>query len=179
MQIEIDDRWRVRARCDADMPVSASEMWGQMRDWMRFIRIDPLHASVRLVSRPTSGDPWSPKGSRFVIGHRLLGIGPDRIGRILRWREGRGFAFSDLSQRGVRVGFPHVCGYELKPMSESRCCLTISARGRWTARWLPRWIVRLWMRWVLVETRECLRREMNQFSAWLARSRDGSADVAY
>lgn len=172
MRIDIDDRWRVNASCELDAPIRATQMWGHMRDWIRFATLDPLHSRIRILSLPTGLDGGSCcryRGIRFVIEHRLLGIGPDRIGRMLVWREGDGFVFSDLSKRGMKVGFPHVCSYRVQQLTESSCRLHVGARGRWTARWLPRWIVRLWLGWVLFETRAHIQRELKQFHAWLHR----------
>lgn len=173
MRIEVDDKWRVTASSEIEAPISASQMWGQMRDWVRFATRDPLHARIRITSSP-AGDAMSAgqavRGSTFVIEHRLFGIGPDRIGRMLVWREGSGFAFSDLSRRGVKVGFPHVCSYHVAALTEHSCRLHVSARGRWTARWMPRWMIHLWLRWVLLETGLRIRHEINQFRAWRART---------
>lgn len=164
MPIAIDKSWRINASRTIDLPLSASMVWGQMRDLRRFITLDPLHARVVMQpaiihpARPASAglaaqhcnQPRScPLGSALIIEHRCLGIGPDRIGRVLRWREGQGYAISDLSQLGVRVGFPHVCLYQLHPINDRACRLTVAARGRWTARWLPRCAVKLWLHWVL------------------------------
>jgi hypothetical protein len=121
-----------------------------MRDVQRFLTDDPLHADVVFDSLP---DPHrSFVGAKLTIRHRLLGIGPDRIGRILTWREGRGYAISDLSRRGVNRGFPHICAFDLAPRTDKSCTLTVSARGKWTATWVPRPLVRLWLWWVLKAT---------------------------
>ena len=82
----------------------------------------------------------------------MFGLGPDRIGRVLKWQEGRGYVVSDLSSRGMRVGFPHVCSIDVAPLGEHTSRLTIGARGRWTATWWPRPLVRLWLWWVLRST---------------------------
>lgn len=170
MHIEVDHRWRVKASCDLILPMRATAAWGQLRDWMRFACVDPLHARIRILSPPRPGGGRTPQGTAIAIEHRLFGIGPDRIGRMLLWCEGQGFAFSDLSKRGVDVGFPHICTYALQPINESTCRLIIGARGRWTAPWWPRWLVRIWLGWVLRETRGCIRRDLIQFRAWRDRS---------
>ena len=56
--------------------------------------------------------------ARYVDDGRLAGyqLLVTRRGRVCWWREGVGFAVSDLSMRGGRVGFPHVCGYRVRPM---------------------------------------------------------------
>jgi hypothetical protein len=148
--ITIDSAWRVRASGTVDVPVSATAAWGQMRDVLGFLAIDPLHVKVEATSQPD--EAGSPRGMQLVLRHRLAGIGPDRVGRVLTWREGEGYAVSDLSRRGVRVGFPHVCIYRVEPRVAGGSRVTIAARGVWTARWMPRWLVRAWLWWAITAT---------------------------
>ena len=175
MRIELDARWRVRASCEVELPLNARAMWNLMRDFAAFCRVDPLHRLVRFPVDPGDDEgttrseaivPYPPRGANIVICHRLFGVGPDRIGRVLRWREGIGFAFSDLSQRGVRVGFPHVCSYDLTALRTDRCVLSIGACGVWTARRWPRWLVRWWLRYVLLETARMIRLHVNRDARW-------------
>jgi hypothetical protein len=150
MQLTIDERWRVRCSHEIQLPLSDSVVWGQMRDLRRFLTLDPLHREIHWPEQNTRAIP--PVGSPILIEHRLLGIGPDRLGRLLFWREGRGYAVSDLSQRGVRVGFPHICAYEVESCGERASAIHISVRGRWTAAWMPRATVKLWLWWVMFST---------------------------
>src|SRR5687768_5147757 len=117
MPVLIDQRGRVRASVRFEVPLPAATVWQAMRDWRRFITIDPLHARVDLLSPP----PSPTIGAEFLLEHRLLGISVTRRARMLRWREGREFAFSDLSWRGNRnaAGFPHVCMYQVEPRGET------------------------------------------------------------
>src|SRR5437868_5254284 len=101
MRIIVDQHWRVDAAADLSLPMQAATAWGQMRDWRRFMIIDPLHVRVRVLDERKGRQNLSPAGLTLIIEHRFLGIGPNRIGRMLRWREGQGFAFSDLSQMGT------------------------------------------------------------------------------
>jgi hypothetical protein len=156
MHVQIDDRWRVNAAISFDLPISAPTLWGHMHEFQQFITHDPLHSRVLIRGRRGTATLASPFGLELLISHRLLGVGPDRIGRIVRWREQQSFAFSDLSKRGTRVGFPHVCMYDIKSVSDDGCRLTFAARGRWTARWVPRLVVKVWLSWVLLETRRCI-----------------------
>jgi hypothetical protein len=161
MKIEINRAWRVRAHDSLDLALPATKVWWHMRDLPTFLCIDPLHAQVIISDhrapsvQASSSHAQSFEQASLVIRHRLLGIGPDRIGRVLRWREGRGYVISDLSKRGVRVGFPHVCSYEVLPISNSRCRLTLEVRGVWTARWnslFPRLCAKAWLAWVMAAT---------------------------
>lgn len=165
MRLTIDERWRVHASSDIDLPLPVSVVWGQMRDLPRFLSLDPLHARVRIAGARVPGQGWV--GVPLVIEHRLFGIGPDRRGRVLSWREGVGYAVSDLSKRGNRVGFPHVCVYELFERGRGTCLLRVSARGVWTARWTPRVLVKLWLWWVLFATEARVRGEVVRYARWL------------
>ena len=73
-----------------------------MRDFSWFTTLDPFHVRVRVIA------PSYKPGARLVIEHRFLGIGFKRVGRILKWTEGSGYCFSDLSTIDARTGFPHV-----------------------------------------------------------------------
>lgn len=169
MSIVIRDCGRVRARCELRVPLPASAVWGQMRDFRRFLTLDPLHVRVEEVrgSEPR-GEHW-PRGAEFLIEHRLLGLGAVRRGRVLSWKEGRGFAISDLSNRGARKSFPHVCTYEVVPEGEHASRLILGAAGRWTARWVPRPLVRAWLWWVLKSTELHIQTELRAVSRRSAR----------
>jgi len=149
MRITIDRRGRVDAVGWFDLPMPSAAVWVRMRDIEWFLTRDPLHVSVRVTP---AGSGESPKGSSLLLRHRILGIGPDRVGRVLTWNEGRGYAISDLSRRGVRTGFPHVCTYEVEALGELCCRVRLGAKGRWTTGWVPRFLVRLWLAWVLKAT---------------------------
>lgn len=166
MRISIDDRWRVRAESSLEVPLSATAAWGQMRDWRRFLTIDPLHERLDDVRPPQHSGP---AGTTFLIRHRFMGIGPTRLGRMLSWNEGRGYAISDISSRGRRVGFPHVCTYGVEGAGEGRSRVVLGARGVWTARWWPRWMVRAWLGWVLLATEARVRAEFERVVVWRGR----------
>ena len=150
IRIEPHRRWRVTATKKIDLPLPASVVWGQMRDLRRFITMDPLHAKVR--DEVPTGRAIPAVGTRLVIEHRLAGLRVLRRSRLLYWREGRGYAVSDLSRRGHHAGFPHVCEYEIMPVTERSSSLRLSVRGRWTATWMPVWMVRIWLMWVMYAT---------------------------
>jgi hypothetical protein len=162
--VSIDDGWRVDCVGEVRVALPASVVWGQMRDLLRFVCIDPLHARARTLD----GGP-ARLGSELVIEHRLLGLGTDRVSRVLRWREGSGYAISDLSRRGVRRGFPHVCTYEVVAEGPGECRVLIGARGLWTARWMPRFVARAWVWWILMATGVEVRWEMGALKGWLER----------
>lgn len=170
MRLIVDRLYRVDASCSLEVELPASAVWGQIRDVARFLSIDPLHARVRPARRDEVPRRGAGREHRqdLIIEHRLLGVGPDRVGRVLAWREGVGYAVSDLSRRGFDRGFPHVCTYRIDAVSPRRSRLTIGARGRWTATWLPRWMVKAWLAWVLGATARHVSVELAALAAWLA-----------
>lgn len=161
LRVRVSEDWRVHAEDVIELALPARTVWGQMRDLRRFLTLDPLHAEVVVEGGAAVG-----AGAGLTIRHRFLGLGVDRVGRVLRWNDGRGYSVSDLSRRGVGVGFPHVCSYDLEEVGAERCVLRVSATGRWTARWMPVWMVRLWMWWVLVQTRARIVRELDAVAWW-------------
>ncbi len=152
MRLTVDANRRVRVEGSVDVPLAADDVWRRMAHAEQFLCMDPLHREVRAVG----GERIGP-GSAIVIKHRLLGVGPDRVGRMLRWREGRGYVFSDLSARGLRTGFPHVCSYDVAPLGPKASRVTIGARGRWTTAWTPRWLIKAWLWWVVRSTEDEVR----------------------
>jgi len=157
----------VHARISFEIPMAADRVWEHMRDFRRFICVDPLHQRARFT---TPGNDASPAGRTIVVEHRLLGCRVDRVGRVLKWTEGTGFAFSDLSRRGVHVGFPHVCYYRLDSLTPTVSRLTVGARGKWTSRSFPRWAARLWLKWVLAATKGCIIWRMTRAALAASRS---------
>jgi hypothetical protein len=133
---------RVRCRAVFELPVPASIAWGQLRDFRLFAAQDFFHAAVRV-------DPGGVRrGARLEIDHRFGPFAVTRVGRIVQWDEGHGYAFSDLAYPDFRTAFPHLYRYRLRPAAASRCVIEITITGRWTARAVPRWLVMLWLRWV-------------------------------
>lgn len=170
MIVCITPEGRIHAEVSLDIDLPASAVWGQMRDIRRFLTLDPLHVHVRVAVPPGATDA-RPLGAPIVLRHRLLGVGVDRVGRVLKWDEGRGYAISDLSRRGNNVGFPHICEYALRPVTVSSSRLTFSARGLWTATWVPGILIRCWLSWVLWATARRIELEMLRLA--LKRERAG------
>ena len=151
IRIAIDRGWHVRLSGAFELEMNADSAWRSLRDFRRFACQDMFHSSVRLeTSEPRTG-------SSLILDHRLLGIGFVRAGRILHWREGRSYAFSDLSCRDPRKGFPHVYIYSLIPIDDSNCRFRLEVRGRWTARFLGRALTRSWLAWIMLKTTQSIR----------------------
>ena len=146
------------------VPLGASAVWGQMRDFSWFTTLDPFHVQVRVSA------PRYRAGARLVIEHRFLGIGFKRVGRILKWTEGLGYCFSDLSASGVRKGFPHVYCYRIQPVDEQTTHIEVSVRGRWTTTLFPCWLVKLWLRFVMASTGARIRLAMWAHCRYLGQS---------
>ncbi|MCZ6786723.1 MAG: hypothetical protein O7E54_06110 [Planctomycetota bacterium] len=140
------DGARVDCRCRIDLPYDPAPVWAVVSNLPRFLTVDPFHERVER------------RGRRLRLWHNAFGFRCLRVGRILHWHEGRGYAFSDLSLRGPRRGFPHVFFVTVEPRGCGGSCLVIRVRGKWTARWMPRFCVRAWLRFVVSEHARLLRR---------------------
>ena len=153
MRIGLDRRWGVDLHASFGLPIDAAAAWRHMCDFERFACLDFFHQAVHL------SEPGPRVGTRLRIEHRFVCFAVERIGRILSWREGRSYAFSDLSHRPGR-GFPHVYVYEVQPEGDGRCRFNIMVRGKWTATWLPRPLVRLWLGWVMLKIKQSAHNEL-------------------
>jgi hypothetical protein len=136
---------------------SRESLWQQIRDLPQFLTIDPFHDKVILMRDSPA------VGVDLTLSHNAFGCRFLRFGRILAWRENSGYAFSDLSARGPRTGFPHVFDVQIEPLHEPQHSppmsrLTIRVRGRWTSRLVPVWLGRLWIRLVCLEHARLLRK---------------------
>jgi hypothetical protein len=138
--VAIDKAWRVSLMAEIELDLPKERAWEAMKDVSRFVSYDPFHTRVYAAD----GNAIA-LGSEIVIMHGFLGVGFKRRGRLLRWREGRGYAMSDLSARDARSGFPHIYSYRLDSLAPDRCRLSVSVRGRWTLRWIGRPVARFWL----------------------------------
>jgi hypothetical protein len=154
--VRLHNRRRVAVVATTRLPVSAATAWGQMRSFSDFVGLDPFHSDVRT---PDGRSP-SRLGDAIILGHRFGPIRFDRVGRILKWREGRGYSFSDLARGDPRRGFPHVFTYDLHPRGPRSCRFILTLRGHWTYPRLPSWLIRRWLRRVLSHTLHAVRNRM-------------------
>lgn len=137
-------RWgrRLETRIELDLPLPPAEVWRRVSDLHRFLVIDPFHDRVTLMR------PEPAAGVDLVLSHNAFGYKFFRFGRILRWRPGRGYAFSDLSPRGAGRSFPHVFFIDITPAPETALTcsrLTITVRGKWNSRWIPPILGQMWV----------------------------------
>jgi hypothetical protein len=145
----------VQAVIALDVAMRPTELWAIIRDLPTFLTIDPFHDRVTLMrTHPEMGVDLALSHNAF--GRRFL-----RFGRIIAWREGVGYTFSDLSARGPRHGFPHVFIVQIEPPA-CQCAaisrMTIRVRGRWTSRLTPVWLGRAWIWLVCREHARLLRK---------------------
>lgn len=158
MIVRIEPSRRVVCSATIRLPLTAGAAWGQLRHFRHFAAMDHFHAAVHV-----EGDV--PRiGAKLVIEHRYGPFRVRRLGRILRWCEGEGFAFSDLSNRHLRAAFPHVMAVSVRPIDVYGCELIVRVTGRWTAP-TPRWLGRLWLRWVMLSIGQKMRNELLMFAA--------------
>jgi hypothetical protein len=152
-----------------EFPIPAGAVWGQMRDFYSTARHDPFHAHIQIDGhRPRAG-------AELLIEHRYLLARIVRHGRILRWQEGTGFAFSDLSRSDSARGFPHVVSYRLEAVDPGNCRLHIRVTGRWTFPG-PRWIGRLWLMWVFTHVAGRVENGLMQYVLVMQRKRARGAE---
>ncbi len=143
----------LRSELFLDRPVD--EVWSEMADFARFTCIDPFHE--RVIVQAAELRP----GVDLILVHRIFGFRFLRFGRLLTWREGHGYAFSDLSGRYKRHGFPHVFFYTVESVDDSALHssrLTVSVRGKWTSPWASRRVGMWWLRYVCYEHARLLRK---------------------
>jgi hypothetical protein len=156
-----------RVTCRAAIPLAlpAGSVWGQVRDFRRYASHDYFHRDVRVGGGvPRAGAP-------LRLTHCFACFRVERVGRILRWREGAGFAFSDLSRRGPRAGFPHVFALRIESAGDGRSTLHLSVRGRWTAGWVPLFARRIWLAWMFAYVVARTRNELRAYQAARGASR--------
>lgn len=169
MTVRVHHGGRVDCRADVPLPLTVRQAWGQLRDFHRYAAHDHFHAGFRIEG----GVPRA--GARLVILHRYGPFTVERAGRIVLWREGEGFAFSDLSRRNARRAFPHVLRMTLCDAGPDACVLQVRVGGRWTA-WTPRWAARLWLAWVFLSIVQRVRNQLLRYATWRSssfRRRDG------
>ena len=165
MTIRISPKGRVVCFATIELPLSAVTAWGQLRNFRDSARHDPFHAKIDI-----DGDV--PRvGAALQIEHRYFLWQTTRIGKILRWQEGHGFAFSDLCKADTRRAFPHVLSYQLLEKSDHSCQLEIRVGGRWTSP-LPHWLARLWLWWVFGFVVHTVRNELLQFALMRMRTQE-------
>ena len=154
--LRLKNRREVHLVGTMNIPLPISAVWGQMRCFTEFVGLDPFHGPIRT----SDGSPADSAGKIIILGHRFGPLHLDRIGKILLWKEGVGYSFSDLSRGGNHAGFPHVFTYKLSGRNVGICRLTIIVRGEWTATFLPSILIRRWLIWVLGHTMHTVRNRL-------------------
>jgi hypothetical protein len=140
--IRADQAGQVDCRASISLKLSARAVWGELRDFRRYASHDYFHRDVRIAGGVARA------GAALRLLHCFAGFRVERIGRICLWREGQGFAFSDLSAKGPHVGFPHILSLHVEPTGEHSSIVHLRVRGRWTATCVPRILRKIWLAWV-------------------------------
>ena len=147
MSVHVDAQRRVRLQASFDVPASRDVVWRSISDFKRMVCTDHFHTAVVF----TKGEIHA--GGEFNILHKFLGFAVTRRGRILRWKPGHGYAYSDLSIEDPGSAFPHVFFLDLLAKTPTRCNVSVRVAGRWTTRWVPQSLTRLWLWWNLIGLR--------------------------
>jgi hypothetical protein len=161
MPIRVYPSRRVECEVRIALQMTARQAWGQLRDFHRYASHDHFHSGLAIA------DHIPRAGAALQIDHSYGPFRVRRVGRILAWREGKGYAFSDLSRHGPQRGFPHVMAIHVRDHAGG-CELTLRVTGRWTAP-TPRWMARLWLTWVMASIAQGVRNDLLTFA--LARRR--------
>jgi hypothetical protein len=159
MTIRVWPSGRVLCEHTIDLPVSRQRAWGQLRDFATYACHDPYHHRVI----PDGG--FLRRGVRLQLHHRYFSIPLRRVGRLLKWCEGLGYAFSDLDSRCPARAFPHVFEYQLSdhPGIPAQSRLRVRVTGRWTTP-VPRWVARTYLWWVFGQLVSSTERELLLFA---------------
>ena len=163
MIVRIRSRGSVDCHAVLELRLPAASVWGQVRDFQRYARHDFFHQELNI-----QGDVPR-RGAGLELSHQFFGFTVRRVGRIVWWREGAGYSFSDLSRRGPRHGFPHVFSYRIEAVKAGASRLHVRVRGLWTARFVPRWAARLWLRWVFGYVVRSVENELLLYQVWRQR----------
>ena len=166
--VRISPAGAVTCRAAFELPLAPISVWGQIRDFSCYARQDFFHDDPQVEGIPR-------RGAAITLTHRYAALRFRRVGRILVWREGVGYSFSDLSRRGPRVGFPHVFSYRIEPLGPDATRLHVVVRGRWTARWIPHLFARLWLWWVFGHVVRSIRNELLLYRVWRKRHKFASS----
>ena len=152
---------KIDERIEVCLDRSTEDLWNIISDLPTFLTIDPFHEKVVVMRRRPAA------GVHLVLQHNALGRRFSRYGKILRWREGEQYAFSDLSGAGQQRGFPHVFFISVQQFnpaplhaSTSGSRLTIRVRGKWTSRLIPARVGRWWVQRVCREHGRLLRKAL-------------------
>ena len=137
-----------------DVPLPPSWVWNEMRDLAHFATADPFHGEIEI----DGGVPR--QGASIRVHHSYAGVRIVRVGRILIWRPGECFAFSDLSARDPRRAFPHIFRFTMQRLDAASTRVTIAVHGKWTLHRLPLTIRRLWLWWVMRMTTDAARNHL-------------------
>jgi hypothetical protein len=160
MKVRVLKSRRVVCEATLPLPMSSGVVWGQLRDFHSSAAHDPFHSSIHIQ------DGMPRQGASLLIEHRYAFFRTVRQGRIVWWKEGVGYSFSDLSRDNPTRGFPHVFSYRLMPIDAVRSKLLIRVTGRWTMPG-PRWVGWMWLSLVFMLVATTVENRLLQFAVSL------------
>jgi len=152
IDVAVSRQYVVNARLTLRWPVAQEFAWQLMADLPRFATADIFHERIHGLSDGIE------LGKRIWIDHAFGPVYLQRTGRLLLWREGEEYAFSDLSLRNPLRAFPHAYIYRLSSLPDGSTQLQQIVTGQWTATWMPRWLVWCWLAAVMKCNELCLRK---------------------
>jgi len=129
----IDDK--VEIGLSINVPLNRKKLWNIISNLEKFLVVDPLHKRVIIGN-----------DQEIILEHQVLWYRFLRIGKILYWDEGYGYAFSDISSRGSKKGFPHVFYINITSENEETSKLNIRVKGKWTEKLIPKVLKQLWVK---------------------------------
>lgn len=160
LSVDYGSQGRVRLQATFELPMAAEHVWSELRDFERYACQDLFHKRVVFAQQGPKSEVGAGAGADFALEHRFLGVGFWRAGRILKWRPGRGYAFSDLSLRDKRLGFPHTYEYDVVASGRERSRFRLHVNGQWTARFIPFPVIEFWLGCILLKTALSIRNSL-------------------
>lgn len=153
ISIRITPNYRVDCKAAIELGEPVSVIWRRLLPWNIASTWDPFHWRILQLDGPNQ------LGGRIILDHRYGPICITRVGRLMRFNEEEGFAFSDLSTRDAQQSFPHSYSYDLEETATGGTRVVIRVRGRWTLR-IGRTLVWLWLWWVMIQLRQQVRNNL-------------------
>jgi hypothetical protein len=148
----------IGATIELRLPISPELLWRRVADLPSFLTIDPFHDRVTLAGGPPR------VGMAMTLHHQIFGWALDRQSRLLRWDEGVGYSFSDLSSHCPGEWFPHVFHVDVEPIVDQNKLLVqatsrlrVRVVGKWTNGFIPVCLSRFWVLYVMREHARLLR----------------------
>jgi len=133
--ISIDNRWRVHASAELEIPLPAPTVWGQIRGCPSLHRDRPAPCRCRITCIADSSS-FRRRNTDHPSPHPR--DRPHQSGAGSSLARGFGVRVQRPVERGVGVGFPHICGYGVVPRRPRPLASGRDHPRKWTAVLIPR-----------------------------------------